>query len=528
MDFLPPDLLHRHPTDRLQPERLRSILTIAFSTGGACGELDELPVRKISTSGWAPEGYQEDLFLRELSRKLAKTRVDDHPLELAAAPLLTLLTSPARPEDVSQRHSVLRELTARPELRKELLRAHAVLASLRNVLAGSAASGRLPDGARRIQTLRSLREAFAILAGSFRDAQSDLSRIRTFGEAIQASDEHLHLEQLLNYEEQRTTLDLRIGVGSDGSIRKVELVRVEQAEQNPFFVSGWGRFVRAVLLWLRGARFGEDEVLAHAMDEVFDGLSLATTRLLGLIVDLEFYLSALGFAQEAQAAGLSTCLPELALEGERHLERLFNPLLLARTRAPVPSTFDFLKGQNIAIVTGPNSGGKTRTLQALGIAQLLAQTGYFVPAASAQMVWASGMLAAMRFEASAAQQEGHLGMELLRVKRVFEQMESGAFVLLDELCSGTNPAEAEEIFELVVELLNEMNAQAFVSTHFLDLAARLQQSPPTSGFAFLQMELDAERRPTYRLVPGVAHSALARDTAARLGVTREELRKLVR
>ena len=37
------------------------------------------------------------------------------------------------------------------------------------------------------------------------------------------------------------------------------------------------------------------------------------------------------------------------------------------------------------------------------------------------------------------------------------------------------------------------------------------------------MELDAKERPTYRFVPGVAKTSLAQKTAARLGVTRDEL-----
>jgi DNA mismatch repair protein MutS2 len=43
----------------------------------------------------------------------------------------------------------------------------------------------------------------------------------------------------------------------------------------------------------------------------------------------------------------------------------------------------------------------------------------------------------------------------------------------------------------------------------------------------LQVELDAHEHPTYRFVPGVAHTSLAHRTAARLGVTREELLVLI-
>jgi DNA mismatch repair protein MutS2 len=44
---------------------------------------------------------------------------------------------------------------------------------------------------------------------------------------------------------------------------------------------------------------------------------------------------------------------------------------------------------------------------------------------------------------------------------------------------------------------------------------------------FLQVDLDAQNWPTFRFVPGVAQTSLAHRTAARLGVTREELLGLI-
>jgi hypothetical protein len=43
----------------------------------------------------------------------------------------------------------------------------------------------------------------------------------------------------------------------------------------------------------------------------------------------------------------------------------------------------------------------------------------------------------------------------------------------------------------------------------------------------LEVELGANGRPTYRFVPGVARTSLARGVAERLGVTRESLRALL-
>jgi DNA mismatch repair protein MutS2 len=193
--------------------------------------------------------------------------------------------------------------------------------------------------------------------------------------------------------------------------------------------------------------------------------------------------------------------------------------------APVPCDIDH-GSRAITIITGPNSGGKTRLLQAVGLSQLLAQAGLFVPARSATMSLRTGMFVSLVQQAEADQSEGRLGTELLRIRRLFESLPRGGLAILDELCSGTNPTEGEEIFQLLIELLGELSPAAFISTHFLGLAARLEQDRPVE-LAFLQVELGPNGKATYRFAAGVARTSLARGVAERLGVTRESLRALL-
>lgn len=96
-------------------------------------------------------------------------------------------------------------------------------------------------------------------------------------------------------------------------------------------------------------------------------------------------------------------------------------------------------------------------------------------------------------------------------------------VVLDELCSGTNPSEGIEVFTLVLQLLRRVQPVAYVTTHFLDHARDLQQHHKELGLEFLQVQLDGERRSTYQFTGGVARTSLAALTAERLGVTFENL-----
>jgi DNA mismatch repair protein MutS2 len=323
-------------------------------------------------------------------------------------------------------------------------------------------------------------------------------------------------------------LNLRVGVGADGRISGFEIVSVKESSENPFVNSVWRRWLAKLELFVRGYRFGDGEVMARLVDAVFTGLEDELVTLVQLLGDLEFYLGALGFAEQARSAGLAVCLPELVSPSEaRRLSGLFNPLLLASGIVPVPCELRSDRFASTILVTGPNSGGKTRLLQSIGLTQLLAQCGLFIPARSGRIALASGLVASLIEEVKVDQTEGKLGTELLRIRGLFERLPPGALVLLDELCSGTNPSEGEQIFELVVTMLERLEPQAFITTHFLAFAARLEQAKKIAGLGFLQVELDAERRATYQFIPGVAKTSLAAHTAERLGVTGEQLESLI-
>jgi DNA mismatch repair protein MutS2 len=166
-------------------------------------------------------------------------------------------------------------------------------------------------------------------------------------------------------------------------------------------------------------------------------------------------------------------------------------------------------------------------LQAVGLTQVLAQSGLFIPARSGAVSLTSALVVSLIQETRVDQAEGRLGMELLRIRDLFERLPPGAMVLLDELCSGTNPSEGEEIFELVVEMLSRLEPQAFITTHFLSFAARLERERKIPDLAFVQVELGADRRATYQFIPGVATTSLAGHAAERLGVTGEQLLSLI-
>jgi DNA mismatch repair protein MutS2 len=527
----PPDLLEATPRLRLDARLFAETLTFAFATGSS-PEAFERVLRSYQPcdSTFDAELFARDLFVKDLvSRCLCASADKRDRYPLLQRPLFALLTHPSvAAETLAFRHQVLRALTRSPEAAKPLEAAWAELRYLFELFQGGERARHGAAVMRRLDILRALKNTVEKLDDSFAEALGPLARIRDFTARVKASEAWAHLESLLDYENNLATVDVRLRLGHDGEIRGFAIQRVDENRTNAWYVSPLQRFLSRLALLFRGLHVRSSELLGRLVESVFDEMQDVWLHLYQLMLDFEVYLAALRFRALAKSKGLEVTLPELLSAADTRsscFERLFNPFLLLESGSPVPCDVEH-GGRAITIVTGPNSGGKTRLLQAVGLSQLLAQAGLFVPARAARLTLRSGMFVSLVQQAEAEQSEGRLGTELLRIRRLFESLPRGGLAILDELCSGTNPTEGEEIFQLLIELLGELSPAAFISTHFLGLAARLEQERPVE-LTFLEVELGPNGKATYRFTPGVAKTSLARGVAERLGVTRESLHALL-
>jgi len=528
-----PDLLDEQATLAVNGPGLCGALDFAFAGGGCLDTLmAALDDVALPPSDWDPESYAEDLFLSELVDRCMSVTIDGWTAPLNKPFLIRVLSSPPADPDVAQfRRVILQDLAAGADHRDNLRAIYRQLCHLRLCFDLQDITSRYEETRHRVETLTLVRDIIEASSAAFADCTSGLRRIRAFATEAKATAGYRRLQELLEYENNLAQVDVQLQLGADGRVRKFGLLGLRENQDNRFHVSPAKRFFGRVGLVLRGYRFGGDELIERWLDLVFDGVKHLLPPLVQLLGHMELYLSALAFRRLCESKGLAVCFPDLAPEGGRRMRGLFNPILIEDKITPVPCDLQSDTFETISVVTGPNSGGKTRLLQAVGIAQLLAQGGMFVPAAEARLRPASGLFVSLIGLADPRPEkgEGRLGTELIRIRKMFEKSRPKALVVLDEFCSGTNPSEGEEIFYLVLTLLPELGPEVFISTHFLEFTRRLAADAESAlHLDFIQVELDEHQRPCYSIGPGVAETSLAAQTAARLGVTREELMALIR
>lgn len=251
--------------------------------------------------------------------------------------------------------------------------------------------------------------------------------------------------------------------------------------------------------------------------------------------ELPFYLGAVRLIQQLRQAGLPICKPELAPVDERRceLEAAYNINLALRHTDTTIVTNDVDNTGCIFIVTGPNQGGKTTYTQALGLIQVLAQAGLYVPARRAVISPVDGIYTHFPVEERPEMEAGRLGEEALRLNAIFSHATAHSLILLNESLASTSAGESFYLARDLVQVLRLLGARAVFATHLHELAAEAEainaQTEGASPLVSMVSVMDeTTNRPTYHIVAGPPRGySYAKVIAARYGISYEQLAALL-
>ncbi len=227
-------------------------------------------------------------------------------------------------------------------------------------------------------------------------------------------------------------------------------------------------------------------------------------------------------AGEALRRDLAGSVPDLGEGPGFQLEGAAHPLLVLEHGPGEVVTNDLALGGETPclVVSGPNTGGKTVLLKAVGLAHWMAYCG--LPIAGAGRVgWFRDLWAVIGDQQSLAADLSTFSAQVVRLKGLLADLDSERLVLIDELGTGTNPNEGSALGVAVLERLRAADAVALVTTH-LD---RLKHyAVAHDGVVNAALSFDVARlEPTFRLEWAQAGRSQALEIAARLGVPEDLL-----
>ncbi len=203
------------------------------------------------------------------------------------------------------------------------------------------------------------------------------------------------------------------------------------------------------------------------------------------------------------------------------LHQLRHPLVQACKPLDISMSADFL------LVTGPNAGGKTVLLKAVGLSILMQQSAIPIPAREGSSL----PLYKMLFVEIGDEQSIDAGLSTFSAKmtsiaeilRAINSQsdrqdpvgqELGHMVIIDEFGSATDPEEGSALVIAIIDALRKTGSHIICSSHIGILKAYALNTGQCLSMAF-----DADKhRPIYRVIEGVAEGSHAIDTAERCGI----------
>ena len=215
--------------------------------------------------------------------------------------------------------------------------------------------------------------------------------------------------------------------------------------------------------------------------------------------------------------------PQASADGAIRLRAARHPLLTAGVGAVpreqvVPIDLEVGRGGiRQLLITGPNTGGKTVALKTVGLCVALHQCGVPIPAApESALPVVKTLVADIGDEQDIHQNLSTFSGHMARVSGAVREAKEGVLVLLDELGSGTDPAEGSAIGVSVLEHLAASGALCIVTTHH-DALKHYAYAAAHAENASVEFNAD-DLSPTYRIHMGAAGPSNAISVAEKMGL----------
>jgi DNA mismatch repair protein MutS2 len=194
-----------------------------------------------------------------------------------------------------------------------------------------------------------------------------------------------------------------------------------------------------------------------------------------------------------------------------------HPLLLATMSDVVPFDLALDANERTMLVSGPNTGGKTVLLKAVGLIAALTQAGVITPVSQGTTLpLFDDVFADIGDEQSIEASLSTFSAHLKNLREILEGATARSLALIDEMGSGTDPAEGGALADAILRTLTRRGTLTIATTHLGQLKAI---AGAEAGVINASLQFDAVAlQPTYRLQKGVPGRSYGLAIARRLGL----------
>ncbi|HEX04278.1 MAG TPA: hypothetical protein ENH10_03860, partial [Bacteroidetes bacterium] len=391
----------------------------------------------------------------------------------------------------------------------------------------------VPDLVRQIEKMISVRTGQVVDSAS-----PELRRLRRAIESSIASMRHKLDDLIRKYGDSSDLVDSSFSVRDDRYVLAVKSNSRNRVHGiiHGFSASGNTVFIEPDALVVAGneiRRLGEDEAeeVRRILTELTDGVREHLDELKDAVLCVGILDSIQARAKFAvQVGGMR---PKVR-SGMLRLVEARHPLLVLRKGIDetIPLTInlgddpddpDKSLGRSF-VITGPNAGGKTVSLKTVGLCTALIHAGIWPPTGDGTIVppldeWHVIIGDEQSLDGDLSSFTGHIE----KLKAITNSPAPNKLVLVDEIASGTDPAEGGPLAESFMEMAVERGWWTLVTTHMGELKAFAHK---TDGVRNGSMQFNREAlSPTYVFQPDLPGSSYALEIASRVGLPKKLVKR---
>lgn len=186
----------------------------------------------------------------------------------------------------------------------------------------------------------------------------------------------------------------------------------------------------------------------------------------------------------------------------------------------VPFDFVLNEDKKFLIISGPNAGGKSVCLTAIGLIQYMLQLGIPVPMDKRST---AGIFRKLYLDIGDQQSVDNdlstYSAHLSNMNYFLENAQPGTLVLMDEYGTGTDPTIGGALAETMLDELLKKGAHGVVTTHYSMIKKMAESHEQVENGAML---FDGDSlKPTFQLETGRAGSSYAFELARKIGINKK-------
>lgn len=182
-----------------------------------------------------------------------------------------------------------------------------------------------------------------------------------------------------------------------------------------------------------------------------------------------------------------------------------------------------MTSDRVAIITGPNMGGKSTYMRQVAVITLMAQMGSFVPASSAVISIADRIFTRVGASDDLSGGQSTFMVEMSEVSNILRHATSSSLLILDEIGRGTSTFDGLSLAWAVVEYVADpkvIGAKTLFATHYHELTQLEGQIPGVRNYSVTIKESGEDVIFLHKIRKGGADQSYGIEVARLAGLPR--------